>query len=93
MSGEEQQHATLSGRADLPRHLAHPFTPEGVTACHAIVATNTDDLMTWVYSCVSDDTSKTYCVYDAPSPEAIRRAAWRNRLPVDQIIEVQVLDP
>ena len=31
--------------------------------------------------------------YDAPDPEAIRRAAQRNSLPVDRIIEVSVLDP
>jgi hypothetical protein len=31
--------------------------------------------------------------YDAPDPEAIRRAAQRNNLPVDRIIEVSVLDP
>jgi len=32
-------------------------------------------------------------IYDAPSPEAIRRAARRNNLPVDRITEVSVLDP
>jgi Protein of unknown function (DUF4242) len=37
--------------------------------------------------------SKSYCVYDAPSPEAIRHAARRNNLPVDKITQVQVLDP
>jgi hypothetical protein len=34
-----------------------------------------------------------FCVYDAPSPEAIRRAAERNGLPVDRITRVTVLDP
>jgi Nickel responsive protein SCO4226-like len=37
--------------------------------------------------------TKTFCVYDAADPEAIRRAAERNSLPVDRIIEVSVLDP
>ena len=36
---------------------------------------------------------KTFCIYDAPSPEAIRQAANRNNLPVDSISEVRVLDP
>lgn len=35
----------------------------------------------------------TFCIYDAPTPEAIRRAAQRNALPVDRIVEVSVLDP
>jgi hypothetical protein len=35
----------------------------------------------------------TYCIYDAPSPEAIRAVAEVNGLPVDSITEVRVLDP
>jgi hypothetical protein len=35
----------------------------------------------------------TFCVYDAPDPEAIRRSASDNSLPVDAISEVRVLDP
>jgi hypothetical protein len=42
---------------------------------------------------VSDDNRKTFCVYDAPSPEAIRKTADRNALPLDQITQVRVLDP
>jgi hypothetical protein len=36
---------------------------------------------------------KTYCIYDGPHPEAIRKAAKRNGLPVDSITRVTVLDP
>lgn len=36
---------------------------------------------------------KTFCLYEAPFPEAIRRAARRNGLPVDKITEVRALDP
>jgi hypothetical protein len=42
---------------------------------------------------VSEDKQTSFCVYDAPSPEAIRKSAARNQLPVDQITRVQVLDP
>ena len=42
---------------------------------------------------MSDDKKRTFCVYDAPSPEAIRRTALRNELPVDRITQVSVLDP
>jgi hypothetical protein len=49
--------------------------------------------VTWLCSYVSVDDGATFCVYEAPSPEAIRRAAQRNGLPVDRIIQVRVLDP
>jgi hypothetical protein len=37
--------------------------------------------------------TKTFCIYDAPTPEAIRKAATQTGLPVDAITEVSVLDP
>jgi len=47
----------------------------------------------WIHSFVSTDGKKSYCLYDAPTPEAVRRAALRNNLPVDRITEVRLLDP
>ena len=58
-----------------------------------MVAYNVDDLVTRVHSYVTMDKSKMFCIYDAPTPEAIRRAARRNNLPVDKVMEVRVLDP
>ena len=49
--------------------------------------------MTWVHSYVSADKTRTFCVYDAQTPEAIRQVARRNGLPVEAITEVSVLDP
>jgi hypothetical protein len=46
-----------------------------------------------VHSYVTEDKTKTYCVYDGPSPEAIRRAARRNNLPADKVTEGCALDP
>jgi hypothetical protein len=46
----------------------------------------------WIYSFVSPDRKKSYCIYDAPTPEALRQAAIRNRLPVDRITEVRLLE-
>lgn len=66
---------------------------EGAQACLEVVDRNTDEGVTWVHSYVSDDSRKTFCVYDAPNPEAIRRTAARNELPVDRITQVRVLDP
>ena len=77
----------------FPEGLQIPLNEEGARICHEVVTTNTDDLVTWVHSYVTEDKLKTYCIYDAPSPEAIRHAARRNNLPVDKITEVSVLDP
>ena len=78
---------------DFPDGLLVPIDENGAKACLAVVESNAADEVTWVHSYVSLDKSVTYCVYDGPSPEAIRRAAELNGLPVDQITEVTVLDP
>jgi Protein of unknown function (DUF4242) len=57
------------------------------------VERNCDLGITWLHSYVSEDGRKTFCVYDGPSPEAIRKAASRDELPVDRITQVRVLDP
>ena len=63
---------------------------QGVANIRAI---NTDVGVNWLYSFLSADRRKTYCLYEAPSPEAIREAARRARLPADAIIEVSHLQP
>jgi hypothetical protein len=77
----------------FPEGLVIPLDDAGAQICLGVVERNADDGVTWIHSYVSGDRSKTYCVYDAPTPEAIRKAARRNDLPVDQITEVSVLDP
>jgi hypothetical protein len=49
---------------------------------------NDDEGVRWLYSFLSMDRLKTYCLYEASSPEAIRRAAERAGLPADVIVEV-----
>ena len=70
-----------------------PVDAGGAETCRAVVDRNAQDGVTWVHTYVSDDKRTTFCVYDAPTPEAIRRAADGNQLPVDRITEVRVLDP
>jgi hypothetical protein len=65
----------------------------GAEVCGAVVRRNTDEGVTWLHSYVSDDGGRTFCVYDGPSPEAIRKAAAVNELPVDRITRISVLDP
>lgn len=70
-----------------------PIADGGVDICRAVIERNAEEGVTWVHSYVSADKRFTFCVYDAPTPEAIRKTAMRNDLPVDQITEVRVLDP
>jgi Protein of unknown function (DUF4242) len=77
----------------FPDGLAIPMTEQGADVCLTVVGNNLQDDVTWVHSYVTADKKKTFCIYDAPSPEAIRAAAKRNNLPVDSITQVSVLDP
>jgi hypothetical protein len=49
--------------------------------------------VTWIHSYVAVDAEKTFCIYEAPSPEAIRLAAASNNLPIDRITEISGLEP
>lgn len=42
----------------------------------------------WLYTFLSEDRKKSYCLHEAPNAETIRRAAQQLRLPVDRIVEV-----
>lgn len=77
----------------FPNGLEIPLNMEGSQICLNVVSTNAEDNVTWVHSYVTPDKKKTFCIYDAPSPEAIKKAAEKNGLPVDNITEVRVLDP
>lgn len=54
---------------------------------------NAETGITWLNSYVSEDKRHSFCVYDAPTPEAIRKGSARNELPVDRITRVRLLDP
>jgi hypothetical protein len=89
-------------RNDLPRDVVQRTFPEGLETpvanggaerCRGVVERNAEEGVTWIRSFVSEDKTRTFCIYDAPSPEAIRKTAARNELPVDEITRVTVLDP
>jgi hypothetical protein len=73
--------------------LAIPASEEGARDCARIASINGDSGVSWLHSYVSADRRRTFCIYDAPSPEAIRQAARRNGLPVASIIEISDLSP
>lgn len=50
---------------------------------------NDEEGVKWLYSFLSADNRKTFCLYEAPSAEAIRRAAVRAGLPADVVVEVR----
>ena len=77
----------------FPDGLAIPMDDSGAKACQLVVDGNLAEGVSWVHSYVTPDRRTTVCVDDGPSPEAIRRAAQANQLPVDRITEVRVLDP
>ena len=47
-----------------------------------------DEGVRWVFSFLSADRRRTYCLYEAPSPDAIVVAARRADIPADSVIEV-----
>jgi hypothetical protein len=54
----------------------------------AVVAINSVVGVKWLYSFLSADKRKTYCLYEAESGNAIREAARRAGLPADIVIEL-----
>lgn len=54
---------------------------------------NGEEGVSWLFSFLSADKRKSYCLYEATSPEAIREAARRANVPADVIIEVSKFQP
>ena len=52
---------------------------------------NADEGVRWIFSFLSADRRQTYCLYEAPSPEAIMAAAKRANMPADAIVEVDAV--
>ncbi|HSC03069.1 MAG TPA: DUF4242 domain-containing protein [Solirubrobacteraceae bacterium] len=50
---------------------------------------NADEGVRWLFSFLSADRRRTYCLYEAPTAEAIMSAARRADIPADAIVEVE----
>ncbi len=94
--------SALSMEETMPRYVVErtfadgltiPMDDQGAKACLRVVDGNGGHGVTWLHSYVTPDRTSTYCIYDGPSPEAIRLAAEGNGLPIERITEVRVLDP
>ena len=66
------------------------LTKEGA---QQITQINDDEGIKWLFSFLSPDKRKTYCLYEAPDAEAIRAAARRVNFPADVVIEVSEVRP
>ena len=62
------------------------LTSDDVTLIEDI---NADEGVRWLFSFLSADRRRTYCLYEAPSAEAIMTAARRANIPADAIVEVE----
>ena len=49
---------------------------------------NADEGVSWLFSFLSADRHRSYCLYEAPSPDAIIAAAQRAGIPADAVTEV-----
>lgn len=61
------------------------LTADGVRLIEEI---NADEGVSWVTSFLTADRRRSYCLYEAPSPEPIVAAAERAGLPADVVTEV-----
>lgn len=59
-------------------------------AKQSVNTTNAKFGVTWVTSYANADKTKTFCVYEGPSEQAVRDAAVANKIPVDSVTEIPV---
>jgi hypothetical protein len=71
----------------IERQFAEQLDPDADDVRH-IEQANADEGVRWVFSFLSADRMRTYCLYESPNPEAIHAAAARAGLPADVVVEV-----
>ena len=76
----------------IERNFAEQLELSG-DAAEVVKRINDEEGVKWLFSFLSADKKKTYCLYEAPDGEAIRAAARRLNLPADVIVEVSDLRP
>ena len=76
----------------IERNFAEQLDPDELDYA-GIRLVNDDAGVRWVYSFLSADKKKTYCLYEAPNADAITEAAKRLGLPADVIVAVDQMWP
>jgi hypothetical protein len=90
--GDDRSEEVAVPRFLIERNFAEALevTKEGRDQVQQI---NDEEGVKWLFSFLSPDKRKTYCLYEAPNAEAIRVAARRANLPADVVIEVSEVRP
>jgi Protein of unknown function (DUF4242) len=84
-------------KAGMRRYMVVRTFPAGALAGldaagkQAVNTCNSTHGVLWVHSYANADKTKTFCIYDGPTEQAIRAAATANKIPVDDIIEIPVV--
>jgi hypothetical protein len=76
----------------IERNFAEQLDPDALDYAE-IRLVNDDEGVRWLYSFLSADKKKTYCLYEAANPEAIMEAAARLGIPADVIVAVEQFGP
>ncbi|MEY2581630.1 MAG: hypothetical protein QOE09_1479 [Ilumatobacteraceae bacterium] len=76
----------------IERNFAEQLDPDALDYA-GIRLVNDDSGVRWLYSFLSADKKKTYCLYESPNPEAIIEAAARLGIPADVIVAVDQFGP
>ena len=88
--------ADLSKAANPHRYVIERSFPKGALdgldadAKAQVNRTNAQYGVKWLMSYANAERTRTFCIYEGPSEDAIRAAAKANQLPVDSVTEVPV---
>jgi hypothetical protein len=77
----------------IERHFAERLQDQTPDSVRMVDDVNADEGVRWVVSFLTADRLKSFCLYEATSPDAIWAAAERAGLPADVIVEVDEFDP
>jgi hypothetical protein len=89
--------AVAAPKAGMHRYMVVRTFPagalEGLDAAgkKEVNTKNTSKDVRWIHSYANADKTKTFCIYEGPSEQAIRDAASANNIPVDYIVEIPVV--
>lgn len=96
LADEAASAANPAAAAPIHRYLIERTFPAGAldgldaATKEKVNYTNTSVGVRWIQSFANEGKTKTYCVYEGPSEDAVRKAAALNGLPIDRVTEVPV---
>lgn len=76
----------------IERNFLDDLDPEAIDDA-GFKSVNDEVGVKWIFSFLSADKRKTYCLYEAPNPESLKEAAARLGIPADVIVPVAEFGP